>query len=227
MDVQNTTALVTGANRGLGHALVRALLVAGARRVYATARVPYTLEATRALDPARVVPLALDVTSRGQIEQAAAAAPDARLVINNAATLDFAGPLALSATALRHHMEVNFHGLVEVSQRFGTVNAAQGGGALVNILSLVALRNAPAMAAYAASKAAAWAMTQSLRAELQQRDVAVHAVFPGPVDTDMLRSMTIAKSSPEAVAVEIVAGLQGGRPNIFPDPLSRSWAGVA
>jgi len=216
MKIHGVTALVTGANRGIGQQLVMALLQAGAAKVYAAARNMSSLDVTVAFNPGRVVPLMLDVTSPAQIETTMATASDVRLLINNAAVLEFGDARALSPAVLRTHFEVNVHGLFGMSQAFAQMMRDKGEGAVVNILSDIALTNAPGAAAYSASKAAAWSLTQSLRAALQRYGIAVHAAFPGPVDTDMLAMLNIPKSSAIQVAKAIVSKVQADELDIFP-----------
>lgn len=220
MEIANTTALVTGANRGIGRAIVAALLAAGAARVHAAARDPASLAATVALNPARVVPLRLDVTDAAQLASLPSRAPDVRLLINNAGVLDFGSALDAPIAALERNMAVNFYGTLNASRAMAPVLAGHGGGAIVNIITLVALASMPGLAVYNASKAALWSITQSLRASLAAQRVAVHGVFPGAVDTDMLAGVEMAKTSPEDVAAAIVAGVAAGEEDIFPDPMS-------
>ncbi|NOZ94358.1 MAG: SDR family NAD(P)-dependent oxidoreductase [Acidobacteria bacterium] len=220
MNIQRSTALVTGANRGIGRAIVGALLHEGAERVYATARRLDDLESVVALDPRRVRALQLDVTNAAEIAAAARSATGVNLLVNNAAVLDAGGPLDAPTDIFRRNMETNFHGILEVTRAFAPVIEATGGGAVVNILSVVALASMPGLAAYNASKAAAWSLTQSLRADLAKRHVEVFAVFPGPVDTDMARGFDMAKAAPSDVAAAVVAGVSAGSEDIFPDPMS-------
>lgn len=224
MKVQGTAALVTGANRGIGKQLVRALLNAGAKKVYACARNPDSLVETVAYDDKRVIPLALDITSLEEILRAAATAVDVRLLINNAAILEMGDAMHVSSEAMRNQMNVNFHGLFDMCQAFAGVISQNDGGAIVNVLSDIALQNSPAMAAYSASKAAALSLTKSFRSALRYMQIDVSAVFPGPVDTDMLAHLAIPKSSPEDVAREIISALIADVENIFPDKQSQKWA---
>jgi len=217
MNLTNTTALVTGANRGLGRALVKALLAAGARRVYAGARDPATVET----QDARVVPLRIDVTDAASVGTLSTAAPDVTLLVNNAGVLDFGGPLETSDASLSRQFATNVYGPLHMAQAFAPVIARNGGGAIVNLLSVVSLASMPGLAGYNASKAAAWSLTQSLRGTLAAKGITVHSVFPGPVDTDMAAEITFPKTSAEDVANAIVAGVVAGEEDIFPDPMSQ------
>lgn len=220
MKCSGSSALVSGANRGIGQALVHALLGAGVRRIYACARDPKSLAATLAFDRSKVVPLKLDVTDPASIECAVRSAKDVTLLVNNAGVLDFGGILDTPVEKIQRNFDTNFYGALGMARAFSPVIEHNGGGAIVNILTLVALASMPGLAVYNASKAAAWSMTQSLRASLAGRKIEVYGVFPGAVDTDMLKGVEMAKTSPADVARAIVAGVDDGREDIFPDPMS-------
>lgn len=217
MQITDATALVTGANRGIGQALLKALLDAGAKKVYAAARNPETV-ATGG-DP-RVVPVKLDVTDHARVAALPASAPDVDLLINNAGVLDFGNALEMSEDSLARQLATNFFGPLAMARAFATVIERNGGGAIVNMLTIVSLAAMPGIAAYNASKAAAWSVTQSLRGSLASRGIAVHAVFPGPVDTETAAAITFDKTSPADVAAAIVAGIARGDEDIFPDPMA-------
>ena len=222
MTVADKTVLVTGANRGIGQALVEEALRRGARRVYAGTRQP--LEHS----DRRVKPHTLDVTDAAQVRDAVERIGSLDLLVNNAgvALLDDLGDPA----AVEEHLAVNLFGVYRVSQAFLPA-LTQSRGAIVNVLSLAALAPVPVTPAYSISKAAAFSLTQSLRALLAGRGVGVHAVLSGPVDTDMIRDWDIPKSSPESVARAIFDGVEKGEEDIFPDPMSgsmaESWRGGA
>lgn len=220
MKVENSTALVTGASRGIGRALVEALLEAGASRVYAAARTPATLAKLAQSYPGRVVPLELDVTNTQQVEAAARTAADTNLLINNAGLLSAYGLLSSPPEVLQREFATNFYGTLAVTRALLPALEARG-GAVVNLLTVVSLASMAGLGGYSASKAAAFSMTQALRAELKPRGVAVHAVFPGPVDTDMARDLTLPKTKPAEVAAAIVEGVDRGDEDILPDPMSR------
>jgi NAD(P)-dependent dehydrogenase (short-subunit alcohol dehydrogenase family) len=209
------TILVTGANRGIGQALAEEALKRGAKRVYAGTRVPLTHP------DERVTPLTLDVTSTAQIEEAARTVGSLDILINNAgiALYDDLSDRA----ALERHLAVNFFGTYGVTQAF-LPHVTRSRGAIVNILSTNSLAPLPLIPAYSISKAASFSMTQSLRALLAGRGVRVHAVFTGPVDTDMTRSIDIPKASPESVARAVFDAVEKGEEDVFPDPMSQSVA---
>lgn len=221
MLVKNTVALVTGANRGIGLALVKALLMSGANKVYAGARDLKTLEPVRALDPTRVIPLHIDVTDGADVSTLPHKAPDTTLLINNAGVLAAGGILEVPLKAIERDFNTNFFGTLNMARAFVPVIEGNRGGAVVNILTLVALASFPGFAAYNASKAAAWSMTQSLRAGVAGKRIAVHGVYPGAVDTDMLAGVEVPKTSAADVAAAIIAGIESDQEDIFPDPMSK------
>lgn len=215
MKVAGKVVLVTGANRGLGRALVEDALRRGAKRVYAGTRHPF------AHSDGRVTPVTLDVTSAAQIQEAVESVESLDLLINNAAVALYDD---LSDRAMiEQHLAVNLFGPYGVTQAFLPL-LARSRGAIVNVLSEVALAPFPLVAAYSISKAAAFSMTQSLRALLAVRGVSVHAALAGPIDTDMSRDADIPKSSPESVARGILDGVEREEEDIFPDPKSASMA---
>ena len=209
------TILVTGANRGIGQALAEEALNRDAKRVYAGTRVPLTHP------DARVTPLTLDVTSAAQIQEAAGTVSSLDILINNAG-IGLSDDLSDRA-ALERHLAVNLFGTHSVTLAF-LPHLTRSRGAIVNILSLNALAPLPLIPAYSVSKAAAFSLTQSLRALLAGRGVRVHAVVPGPVDTDMTRGGDMPKASPESVARAIFDAVEKEEEDIFPDPMSQSVA---
>lgn len=218
MQLPSQIALVTGANRGIGRALVQALLKAGVRKVYATARSSDKLQ--QLPRDARVVPLPLEVCDADSVAALAAAAGDVTLLVNNAGVLDFGSVLEASNAAFERNFATNFYGVLAMSRAFAPVIERNGGGAIVNMLTLVALASMPGLGVYNASKAAAWSLTQSLRASLAGRNVEVYGVFPGAVDTDMLAGVDMPKTSPADVADAVVRGLAESSEDIFPDAMS-------
>jgi len=205
------SVLVTGANRGLGAALVTEALRRGVRRVYAGTR--QQLPAT----DDRVVPLRLDVTDAAQIDAASRAIDRLDLLINNAGLGLFED--LTDAAVLRDHLKVNVYGPHAVTQAV-LPQLADSGGAVVNVLSIAALASLPVMPSYSISKAAAFSLTQAQRALLASRGIRVYAVLAGPIDTDMTRDMQIPKSDPADVARGIYEGVLTGREEIFPDPMA-------
>jgi NAD(P)-dependent dehydrogenase (short-subunit alcohol dehydrogenase family) len=215
MNIQNKTVLITGANRGIGRALVNEALRRGAQRVYAGTR------GALSVADARVTPLRLDVTNASQIEQAASEVNTLDVLINNAGIALYDD--LSNFDVIKQHLAVNLFGSLRMSLVFLPL-LRRSKGAIVNTLSLMALAPLPLTPAYAISKAAAFNMTQSLRALLAGQGVTVHAVFLGPADTDMTRGFEIPKASPEAVARGIFDGLEDKEEDIFPDPASQSIA---
>jgi NAD(P)-dependent dehydrogenase (short-subunit alcohol dehydrogenase family) len=215
MDIANKTVLITGANRGIGHALVAEALRRGAKRVYAGTR--------GALENAgeRVTAVTLDVTSDREIQRAANELEALDVLINNAGVALYDDLTNLDA--IQQHLAVNLFGALKVTRAFLPL-LTRSKGAIVNNLSLAALAPLPIIPAYSISKAAAFNMTQSLRALLASHGVTVHAVFLGPIDTDMTRGFEVPKATPEAAAQGIFDGLEKGEEDIFPDPASRPVA---
>ncbi len=212
MNIAKKTILITGANRGIGRALVTEALRRGAERVYAGTRgaLPVADE--------RVVPLTLDVTSPTQIAKAAEQAGSLDVLINNAGISLFDDLSDLAR--IEEHLAVNVFGMLSVTRAFLPL-LKRSRGTIVNNLSLAALAPLPVVPAYSISKAAAANLTQSLRALLAREAVTVRGVFLGPVDTDMTRGFDIPKSSPEVVAAGIFDGLENDEEDIFPDPVSQ------
>jgi NAD(P)-dependent dehydrogenase (short-subunit alcohol dehydrogenase family) len=213
--IADKAILVTGANRGIGRALVEEALIRGAKQVYAGTRrpTPYSDE--------RVTPFPLDVTNAAQIRAAVEEIESLDVLVNNAGIAlydDLSDP-----DALEQQLAVNLFGTYAVTQAFLPV-LTRSEGAIVNNLSLNAIAPLPLIPAYSISKAAAFNMTQSLRALLAGRGVRVHAVLTGPVDTDMTRGFDIPKAPPESVARAIFDGVENGDEDIFPDPYSESLA---
>ncbi len=215
MTIADRAVLVTGANRGIGQALVAEALTRGAKRVYAGTRQPL------AHPDGRVTPLTLDVTSAAQIQAAADQVETLDVLINNAgiALYDDLSDRAV----LERHLAVNLFGTYGVTQAFLPL-LTRSHGAVVNNLSVNAFAPLPLIPAYSISKAAAFNLTQSLRTLLAGRGVSVHAVLTGFVDTDMTRGIDMPKASPESVARAIYDGVEEGEEDIFPDPMSQSMA---
>ncbi|GAA3000224.1 SDR family oxidoreductase [Streptosporangium longisporum] len=207
--------LITGANRGIGRALLEEALRRGARRVYAGTREPL------GHPDERVTPLLLDVTDAAQIERAARSVPSLDVLVNNAGTAlyDDLGDRA----AIEDQLAVNLFGAHGVTQAF-LPQLTRSRGAVVNNLSMTAFAPLPMVPAYSISKAAAFSLTQSQRALLAGRGIRVHAVFTGPTDTDMSRAFDAPKASPESVARAVFDGVENEEEDIFPDPTSQTMA---
>src|SRR5262245_38636568 len=215
MKIADKTVLVTGANRGIGQALVEEALRRGAKRVYAGTRQPLTHSGER------VTSLTLDVTNAAQIQEAVERVDSLDILVNNAG-------LALNddlsdRAVIEQHLAVNLFGTYGVTQAFLPL-LTRSRGVIVNNVSMMALAPFPITPAYAISKAAAFNLTQSLRLLLAGRGVRVHAVLTGPTDTEMIRGWDIPKASPESVARAIFDGIEADEDDIFPDPLSGSVA---
>ena len=214
--LEGSVALVTGANRGIGAAFVSGLLAAGAKRVYAAARDPQTL-AGLAQSDARVVPIALDISDDTSVQEAAARLGDVDLVVNNAGVL-LGGRLIAAAdlSAARQEMEVNYFGLLRMSRAFAPILAANGGGTLINVLSILSRVASPAGGGYSASKAAALSLTQAVRAELQEQGTRVIGVLPGFVDTAMAEGVTAPKIQPSEVVRATLDALLTDQDEVYP-----------
>jgi NAD(P)-dependent dehydrogenase (short-subunit alcohol dehydrogenase family) len=215
MTIADKSVLVTGANRGIGRALVEEALRRGAKRVYAGTRRPL-------IHPdQRVTPVTLDVTDAAQIQAAVESVGSLDVLINNAGVGLYAD--LSDRAALEQHLAVNLFGSYDTTHAF-LPQLTRSRGTIVNVLSLAALASVPFDPTYAISKAAAFSLTQSLRGALAGRGIAVHAVLAGPVDTDMGPRIDIPRASPEYVARAIFDGVENGAEEIFPDPLSAAMA---
>jgi len=216
MNVKDAVVLVTGANRGLGLNLAKAFLAAGAKKVYAAARNPASIT-----EPG-LVPLQLDVTDAASIAAAVQAAPDVSIVVNNAGITLSGTTLASDfADKLRQEVEVNAIAPMHVAQAFAPTLKAHGGGAIVNILSVLSFFSLPGSGTYSASKSAAWNLTNALRGELRAQNTQVLAAHMGFMDTDMTKGIDAPKAAPADIARTIVAALQAGQEEVLTDDTSR------
>jgi NAD(P)-dependent dehydrogenase (short-subunit alcohol dehydrogenase family) len=215
MNITDKTVLITGANRGIGQALVNEALQRGAKRVYAASRQPQTHT------DGRVISLTFDLTDAAQIRIAADSVESLDILVNNAGVA-VADDLD-DRRALEQHLAVNLFGTFDVTQAFLPL-LARSHGAIVNVVSLAAFAPVPVVPAYSISKAAAFSLAQSQRALFAGRGIDVHAVLAGPVDTDMSRDIDVPKASPASVAAAIFDGVEDGEEEIFPDPMSRPMA---
>jgi NAD(P)-dependent dehydrogenase (short-subunit alcohol dehydrogenase family) len=222
MNLQESVALVTGANRGIGKAFVEALVQAGASRIYVTARSIDTLKEVVAIAPERIIPLTLDVTNPAQVDAAAQIAQDVSLLINNAGVLGSGGLFTPnSVETAQWEMNTNYFGTLAMVRAFAPILKVNAGGAIVNILSVVAVANAPVFSSYSASKAALHSLTQGIRAELAQQGTQVIGVFPGPVDTAMAEAVPMDKIAPIEVAKAALHAVEQGLDDVYPDPVSQ------
>ena len=216
MNLKDAVVLVTGANRGLGKALAQAALAAGARKVYAGARNPDSVTL------AGVTPIKLDVTSDADIAAAVQAIPDLTVLFNNAGISSGSGVTGANAIAsARAELETNFFGPLALSQAFAATLKRNGGGAIVNVLSALSWLSLPSTGTYSASKAAAWALTNGLRGELQAQNTRVLGAHMGYMDTDMTDGIDVPKSAPADIAHAIVTALQAGEDEVLTDDTSR------
>ena len=216
MKIKDSVALVTGANRGLGLAFTKALLAGGARKVYAAARDPASVK------QAGVQPIRLDVTQAEQVEAAARELGDVNLLINNAGIIrgtGFLTPDGLDAT--RAEFETNFFGPLLTARAFAPVLAKNGGGAIVNVLSVLSWVSLSTSSSYSASKAAAWSLSNGLRNELRGQGTEVLSLHVGFMDTDMVRNVAAPKAQPDDVVKQVLAALEDGKSEILADDVSR------
>jgi NAD(P)-dependent dehydrogenase (short-subunit alcohol dehydrogenase family) len=219
MTLSNKVVLVSGANRGIGAAIVKELLKVDVAKIYATARDPKALPS---FGDSRVVPLQLDITSDVSVNEAAAAMQDVDVLVNNAGTLAFGNYLGNNWEAFEDDMRTNFFGTLRVLRAFTPQFVARKSGTIANICSVVGLSAVPLMASYSASKAALHSLTQSLRGTLEKDNVTVIGIYPGPIETVLAKDVPYPdKATPEYAAVNIVKGIAEGHPYVFPDPLAQ------
>jgi len=225
MKIENTIALVTGTNRGIGRALVAALVNKGARKVYAGVR---DIDALLSADPdflesfkGKVELVSLDITKKNQVDLAAQKAHDTNLLINNAGIANYSGFIAAAdLSSARQEMEVNYFATLAMIRAFAPLLKKNGGGAIVNILSVASLVNFPFLGTYSASKAALFSLTQGVRAELAGQSTTVTGVFPGPIDTDMAKGIEMDKASPGEIALGTLNAVENGQEDVFIDQMA-------
>jgi NAD(P)-dependent dehydrogenase (short-subunit alcohol dehydrogenase family) len=214
MDVNGAVVLVTGANRGIGAEFVAQLKKRGAAKIYAAAR------DASALDADGVHPLQLDITNAGQIEAAAAAAGDVQVLVNNAGISTGTSLLTGDEATVRREMDTNFYGPMLMTRAFAPILGSNGGGAILNVLSALSWFTAPTAGAYAASKAAAWVLTDSTRLELAAQGTHVVAVHMGLVDTDMAKGVEAPKIAPSDLVTAGLDAIESGAQEVLAD----DWA---
>ena len=225
MKIENAIALVTGANRGIGRAMVASLVKKGARKVYAGVR---DIDALLRHDPdflenfnGQVELVSLDITKKNQLDLAVEKAHDTNLLINNAGVANYSGLIAADDLAqARQEMEVNYFATLAMIRAFNPVLNNNGGGTIVNILSVASLVNFPILGSYSASKAALYSLTQGVRAELSAQGITVIGVFPGPIDTDMAKGIDMEKASPEEIASGTLNAIENSQEDVFIDPMA-------
>ena len=221
MEIKGSVALVTGANRGIGRSFVEALLARGAAKIYASARRPERLADLAERHKGIVVSLKLDITQPADISTAARQCRDVQLLVNNAGINLQAGLIAANdLAAARAEMETNYFGPLAMCRAFAPILAANGGGAVVNMLSILARVNLPMYGSLCASKAAALSLTQGVRGELAKQGTLVVAVMPGAVDTEMERNFPPPKLPPADAARVALDGVEQGLEEVYPGDMA-------
>ncbi|OYP35020.1 SDR family oxidoreductase [Rhodopirellula sp. MGV] len=224
--VKDSIALVTGANRGIGKAILEGLLQHGAKKVYAAVRDPQSVQPLIETYGDQVVAIELDLGKPETIAAAAKTASDVTLVVNNAGVLRTAPAMDSSAVeALQFEMDINVYGLIRIAQAFAPVLKSNGKGALVQLNSVASLKNFAEFATYSASKAASYSITQGLRAQLEPQDIQVVSVHPGPIATDMASAAGLSEIAepPSLVATAIIEALESGDFHAFPDSMAKDF----
>ncbi|MEQ5790785.1 SDR family oxidoreductase [Muricauda sp. NFXS6] len=216
--LQDKTIFITGANRGIGKSLVKASLEKGARKIYAAAR---NMDKLPDFGDNRVVPMALDISNTEQVVHCAALAVDTNVLINNAGILEPGNILEGEMEMFRHMMETNYFSTLEMMRAFAPVLTRNAPGILVNIVSIVAYSPLASIAGYSAAKAALYSATLSVRCELADRDIVVHAVNPGAIDTDMNKGSEWEMPSPDRIAPRILEAVEQGTLDIVPDDMGQ------
>ncbi len=225
MKIENAVALVTGSNRGIGKSIVEALSKRGVKKVFAAMRVTETFRnnnSTCLEKLGRTVELvSLDITKKDQIELAVQKAEGVNVLINNAGIANYSGLIAEdNLDSARQEMEVNYFGTLEMIRAFAPVLKKNGGGSIVNILSVASLVNFPILGSYSASKAALSSLTQGVRAELASQETKVIGIYPGPIDTDMAKGIEMEKGAPEETAEGILDAIEGEKEDVFIDQMA-------
>ncbi|MBB5192828.1 NAD(P)-dependent dehydrogenase (short-subunit alcohol dehydrogenase family) [Silvimonas terrae] len=215
MKLENAVVLITGANRGLGLAFAKAALARGARKVYAAARDPATVTLPG------VIPVKLDVTSDTDVAALAAEFKDVTVLVNNAGIAQMTGFLDDNGVeSARQQMETNYYGPLRLTRAFAGTLAANGGGAILNVLSVVSWINSPMMAGYSASKSAAWSLTNGLRHALRAQGTQVLGLHMGFVDTDLTQGIDAPKTAPEVIVARAYDALEAGADEVLGDEIT-------
>jgi NAD(P)-dependent dehydrogenase (short-subunit alcohol dehydrogenase family) len=223
-DVQGKVALVTGANRGIGKAIVDSLIAHGASKIYAAVRTIKSADPLVAAYGNKVVPVHIDLEKPETITAAASNAGDVEVLVNNAGVLGLATPLADDALEkFEYELNINVFGLIRVAKAFAPILKANGGGALVQLNSVASIKNFSDFATYSASKAASYSITQGLRDTLDEQGTLVVSVHPGPIETDMTDGLGFDEmvESPTLVSEAIIEGLRAGEFHVFPDTMAK------
>ena len=216
MNIENSTVLITGANRGIGLAFAKAFLARGAKKVYAGSRDPAKINL------AGVTPIQLDVNSAEDAQAAAKLAKDVTIVVNNAGIANLGSFMADNAEAvLRSHLETNVLGPLRVSRAFAPVLAHNGGGALVNVASIASWISSPLLASYAVSKSALWSLSNGLRNDLRAQGTHVMTLHMGFVDTDLTKGLEMPKSTPEEIVERTLQALEAGALEVLADDMTK------
>ncbi len=210
--------LITGANRGIGKSFVKALLNSEARKIYVTCR---DLKKLPAFDDDRIVPLQLDITDDKQVAVTAMTASDTEILINNAGTINQGNVLEGSLIGMENDLKVNYFGTIKMMRAFAPILIRNKPSILINIVSIAAYSPLPSIAGYAASKAALYSATQSVRIELAKKDVSVYAVNPGAIDTDMNKGSDWNMPDPDSIAIKILESIALGKLDIIPDEMGQ------
>ncbi|MDY0748101.1 SDR family NAD(P)-dependent oxidoreductase [Paucibacter sp. R3-3] len=219
MTLSDKVILVTGANRGIGAAIVREILKTGVAKIYAAAR---TLATLPSFTDSRVVPLQLDINDDASVRAAAAVAKDVDVLINNAGSLAFGDYISSEWRTFEDDMQTNFFGTLRVLRAFTPQFISRKSGTIANISSVVGLSAIPVMAGYSASKAALHSLTQSLRGSMEKHNITVLGIYPGPIETELSTPVPYPdKATPEHAAINIVKGIVEGQTYIFPDPMAQ------
>ncbi len=219
MNFEGKIVFITGTNRGIGKSLVQEVLKMGAKKVYASMR---KLSFMPNFSDDRVVGIELDITNKDQITKAVAAAPDTQILINNAGALTAGNILEGEMDNIKYDMDVNYFSTINMMRAFVPILEKNDSAKIVNIVSIAIYANFPFIAGYSASKAALYSATQAARIELSKKNITVHAINPGAIDTDMNRGSNMDMTSPDDVAKSILKEIEAEKLDIIPDKIGLS-----